>query len=60
MKNNKNRLKDRPKTKSEMRNMYTEHGGELGIKDGLKIGARDSGTNKTKTEKLYHKVKKED
>ena len=60
MDNNKNRLKDRPKSKAEMRKMYFEHASELGIKDGQKIGARDSGTNKTKTEKLYHKVKKDD
>ncbi|WP_296647157.1 hypothetical protein [Romboutsia sp. 13368] len=60
MDNNKNRLKDRPKTKAEMRKMYSEQGSELGIKDGLHIGARDSGSNRTKTEKLYNKVKKED
>ena len=60
MDNNKNRCKDRPKTKAEMRKMYSEHGSELGIKDGLHIGAKDSGYNKTKTQKLYNKVKKED
>lgn len=60
MDNNKNRLKDRPKSKAEMRKIYFEHGSELGIKEGLHVGARNSGTNKTKTEKLYNKVKKED
>ncbi|MBO3445707.1 hypothetical protein [Clostridium sp. CCUG 7971] len=60
MDNNKNRLKDRPKSKAELRKMYSEHGSELGIEDGQKIGAKDSGSNKTKTEKLYHKVKKKD
>ena len=60
MKAHKNRLKDRPKSKAEMRKMYSEHGSELGIKDGLHIGAKDSGSNKTKTQKLYNKVKKED
>lgn len=60
MNNNKNRLKDRPKTKSEMRNILSEHGSELGIKDGLHIGAKDSGSNRTKTSKLYSKVKKKD
>ncbi|MGX4600948.1 hypothetical protein [Faecalimicrobium sp. JNUCC 81] len=60
MDNNKNRLKDRPKSNSELRKMYSEHGSELGIEDGQKIGAKDSGSNKTKTEKLYHKVKKKD
>ena len=35
MDNNKNRLKDRPKSKAEMRKMYFEHGSELGIENGL-------------------------
>ncbi len=60
MDNNKNRLKDRPKTKSEMRNMYFEHGSELGIEDGMHVEARNSGTNKTKNEKLYCRTKKKD
>ncbi|WP_042275768.1 hypothetical protein [Faecalimicrobium dakarense] len=60
MDNNKNRLKDRPKSNAELRKMYSEHGSEIGIENGQKIGAKDSGTNKTKTEKLYHKVKKKD
>lgn len=60
MDNNKNRLKDRPKSKAELRKMYSEHGSELGVEDGQKIGAKDSGSNKTKKEKLYHKVKKKD
>jgi len=42
------------------RKILFEHGSEIGVVDGLKIGARDCGTNKTKTEKLYHKVKKKD
>ena len=46
--------------KAEMRKMYFEHGSELGIENGLHIGAKDSGSNKTKTQKLYHKVKKDD
>ena len=40
--------------------MYSEHGADIGIENGQKIGARDCGTNKTKTEKLYNKVKKRD
>ena len=40
MDNNKNRLKDRPKSKAEMRKMYFEHGSELGIENGLHIGAK--------------------
>ncbi len=60
MDNNKNRMKDRPKSNAELRKMNSEHGSDIGVEDGQKIGARDSGTNKTKTEKLYHKVKKDD
>lgn len=60
MDNNKNRMKDRPKSNPELRKMNSEHGADIGIKNGQKIGARDSGTNKTKTEKLYNKVKKDD
>lgn len=60
MDNNKNRLKDRPKSKAELRKMSSEHGSEIGIAHGEKIGARDCGTNKTKSEKLYNKVKKDD
>ena len=60
MDNNKNRMKDRPKSNAELRKMNSEHGADIGVKDGQKIGARDSGTNKTKTEKLYHKAKKKD
>lgn len=60
MKNNKNRHKDRPKSNAEKRKILFEHGSEIGVVDRLKIGARDCGTNKTKTEKLYHKVKKKD
>lgn len=60
MDNNKNRKKDREKSNAELRKMYSEHGSEIGIKDGLRIGAKDSGTNRTKTEKLYSKVKKQD
>lgn len=59
MDNNKNRMKDRPKSNAELRKMNSEHGSDIGVKDGQKIGASDSGTNKTKTEKLYHKVKKD-
>ncbi|MEG2056906.1 MAG: hypothetical protein RRZ84_03225 [Romboutsia sp.] len=60
MNNNKNRHKDRPKSNAELRKVNYEHGSEIGVVDGLKIGAKDCGTNKTKAEKLYHKVKKQD
>lgn len=60
MDNNKNRLKYRTKSKAELRKMSSEHGSEIGISHWEKIGARDSWTNKIKSEKLYHKVKKDD
>ena len=53
-------MKDRPKSNAELRKMYSEHGADIGIENGQKIGVRDCGTNKTKTEKLYNKVKKRD
>lgn len=58
MKNNKNRHKDRPKTNAEKRKVLFEHGSEIGIADGKKIGARNSGSSKTKDEKLYDKIEK--
>lgn len=58
MKNNKNRHKDRPKSNAEKRKMLFEHGSEIGIKDGKKIGARNSGSTITRDEKLYDKIEK--
>ena len=58
MDNNKNRLKDRPKSNAELRKMYFEHGSEIGIENGMKIGAKDSGTSKIKKQKQYNKAKK--
>ena len=60
MDNNKNRLKDRPKSNAELRKMYFEHGSEIGIENGMKIVAKDSGTSKTKKQKQYNKDKKAD
>lgn len=58
MKNNKNRHKDRPKTNAEKRKVLFEHGSEIGIVDGKKIGTRNSGSSKIKDEKLYDKIEK--
>lgn len=58
MKNNKNRHKDRPKSNAEKRKILFEHGSEIGIADGKKIGARNSGSTKTRDEKLYDKIGK--
>ena len=55
-----NDLNEKVSAKYWLRKMYSEHGADIGIENGQKIGARDCGTSKTKTEKLYHKVKKKD
>lgn len=39
MNNNKNRLKDRPKSNSELRKIDPRENSDLGIIDGKKIGA---------------------
>ncbi len=58
MDNNKNRMKDRTKSNAELRKMYFEHGSEIGVKDGEKIGARNSGTNKTKGKTISQSKKR--
>ncbi len=40
MDNNKNRMKDRPKSKAELRKMEPKENADLGIIDGEKIGSR--------------------
>lgn len=54
MDNNKNRLKDRPKSNPELRKMYSEAGSDIGIIDGVKIGAHENGKKYTKRSKLSH------
>lgn len=54
MDNNKNRLKDRPKSNAELRKMYSEAGAEIGIEKGKKIGAHANGKKYTKISKLSH------
>ena len=39
MDNNKNRLKDRPKSNAELRKMNPKEKSDLGVIDGKKIGA---------------------
>jgi hypothetical protein len=41
MDNNKNRLKDRPKSNAELRKMYSESGSDIGIENGKKKGSYD-------------------
>lgn len=54
MDNNKNRLKDRPKSNAELRKMYSEASSEIGIENGEKIGAHVNGKKYTKRSKLSH------
>lgn len=54
MDNNKNRMKDRPKSNAEERKMYCEAGSEIGIVDGVKIGSHSNGKKFTKRSKLSH------
>ncbi|MDU1314583.1 hypothetical protein [Clostridium septicum] len=49
MDNNKNRLKDRPKSKAKERKMHPKDNSDLGIIDGEKIGAYDHSKNPNKT-----------
>lgn len=54
MDNNKNRLKDRPKSNAELRKMYSEQGSEIGIEHGVKAGSHSNGKKFTKRSKLSH------
>ncbi|BFK80991.1 hypothetical protein I3900191A7_11360 [Clostridium baratii] len=54
MDNNKNRLKDRPKSNAELRKIYSESGSEIGIAHGEKIGSHANGKKYTKRSKLSH------
>lgn len=54
MDNNKNRLKDQPKSNAELRKMYSESGSEIGIEDGVKKGSDSNGKKYTKRSKLSH------
>lgn len=42
MDNNKNRLKDRPKSNPELRKMQPKDNADVGIKDGHKLGVHES------------------
>ncbi len=42
MKNNKNRVKDRPKSNPELRKMKPHENADVGIIDGNKVGVHES------------------
>jgi len=49
MNNNKNRLKDRPKSDPELRKMEPRDYSDVGLADGQKIGVHESGHEKSRT-----------
>lgn len=51
MDNNKNRMKDRPKSKAKLRNMDPTGNADLGIKNGQIIGVHESRHEKSRSEK---------
>jgi len=51
MDNNKNRLKDRPKSNAELRKMDPKENANVGIKEGQKIGVHEGKNEKSRTEK---------
>lgn len=51
MKNNKNRMKDRPKSNPELRKMDPKENADLGIVNGKKVGLHDAGSEKTMEDK---------
>ena len=57
MDNNKNRMKDRPKSNPELRKMYSEHGADIGIENGQKIEI--VAQTKLKLKNFIIKLKKE-
>jgi hypothetical protein len=52
MKNNKNRMKDRPKSSPELRKMKPKDNADFGIIDSQKIGVHEGGHEKSGGNKL--------
>lgn len=53
--NNKGLNKTQPKSKAELRKVFFESGGEIGIENGERVGADSNGKKYTKRSKLSHK-----
>jgi hypothetical protein len=49
MDNNKNRMKDRPKSNAELRKINPKQNANVGIENGVKIGAYEQSKNPNKT-----------
>jgi hypothetical protein len=54
MDNNKNLRKTDDKTNAELRKMFPQNGGDIGIIDGEKLGSHSNGEKFTKRSKLSH------
>jgi hypothetical protein len=52
MDNNKNRMKDRPKSNPELRKINPKEFADAGIINGKKIGLHDGGNEKTIEDKI--------
>lgn len=50
MKNNKNRMRERPKSNSELRKMEPKDNADVGIVDGKILGLHDGGHEKMRTD----------
>ena len=48
MDNNKNRMKDRPKSNAELRKMQPKDNADVGMDDGQKIGVHESRHEKSR------------
>lgn len=55
MKNNKNRMRDREKSNSELRKMEPKDNADVGIVNGQIIGVHESSHEKTRTDIKQHK-----
>ena len=51
MDNNKNRIKDREKSKAELRKMRPKENADLGIINGQKIGVQEADHERSRAEK---------
>lgn len=54
MDNNKGLNKTKPKANAELRKVFFENGGEIGIENGQRVGIGANGKKYTKRSKLSH------
>lgn len=56
MDNNKNHMRSDHHSNAELRKMYPQDGGDIGIENGEKLGSHSNGKKFTKRSKLSHNV----